>query len=235
MTEIEFLRSQVNDVRQRMASACHVAGRHPSEVLLCGASKARSADTVRLASDLAIDMFGENRVQELTQKLAAGAYQKKPVHFIGNLQTNKVKQVVGKAELIHSVGSAHLLKAIDAEAQKQGIVQPVLLQVNIADELSKGGVSAAELPDLAELAEGLPGVTVHGLMCIPPQTNSESQQRAAFSLLRQLSRQLADQHYATVFMRHLSMGMSGDFEAAIAEGATIVRVGTYLFGERAYP
>ena len=130
------------------------------------------------------------------------------------------------------MGSGHLLLAVAKEAQKQNLVQPVFLEVNIGGEESKSGVAPAELPRLAELAESLPGVTVQGLMCIPPKAGTPAAQRRYFAAMRDLFDRLAAQRFSTVHMRQLSMGMSGDFEAAIAEGATIVRVGTALFGPR---
>lgn len=234
MEERAFLAGQVEAIRARMQAACTAAGRTPGSVLLCAASKTRSAATVALAAGLSIDIFGENRVQELVEKQAAGAYGSTPLHFIGHLQTNKVKQVVGKAALIQSVGSGRLLEAIEQEAAKQKLVQPVLLEVNLGGEESKSGVAPGELPALAELAEALPHIEAQGLMCIPPKADTQADQRRYFAQLRSLFEQLTAQYYSTVRMRHLSMGMSGDFEAAIAEGATIVRVGTALFGPRNY-
>ncbi|GKI15814.1 UPF0001 protein [Oscillospiraceae bacterium] len=232
MDELALLTQRVAAVRERMAAACAAAHRPESSVLLCAASKTQTPATVALAAGLPIDLFGENRVQELVEKRAARAYGQVLLHFIGHLQTNKVKQVVGAAGLIQSVGSGHLLLAVAKEAQKQGLVQPVFLEVNIGGEESKSGVAPAELPRLAELAESLPGVTVQGLMCIPPKAGTPAAQRRYFAAMRDLFDRLAAQRFSTVHMRQLSMGMSGDFEAAIAEGATIVRVGTALFGPR---
>ncbi len=234
MTQPELLAQRVLDVRQRMADACARAGRPEDSVLLCAASKTQDTETVAAAATLPIDLFGENRVQELVEKSAAGAYASLPVHLIGHLQTNKVRQVVGKASLIHSADSQKLLCAIHKEAQKQGIVQPVLLEVNIGGEESKSGIAPGDLPALAEVCQALPGIRVEGLMCIPPKTGCESEQRRFFESLRLAARDLCDRHYPGIEMRHLSMGMSGDFEAAILEGSTIVRVGTAIFGPRNY-
>lgn len=234
MTQPELLAQRVLDVRQRMTDACARAGRREDSVLLCAASKTQDVETVAAAAALPIDLFGENRVQELVEKSAAGAYSPLPVHLIGHLQTNKVRQVVGKAALIHSADSQKLLCAIHKEAQKQGIVQPVLLEVNIGGEESKSGIALHDLTALAESCEALPGVHVQGLMCIPPKTGCETEQRRAFETLRLAARDLAERHYPWIQMRHLSMGMSGDFESAILEGATIIRVGTSIFGARDY-
>ncbi len=235
MTEQETLRANVESIRARMADAARAAGRRPDEVLLCAASKTRSAETVRLAASLPIDLFGENRVQELVEKQAANAYAPKPAHFIGHLQTNKVKQVVG-CDLIQSVDSEHLLSKIAAEAQRRGLVQPILLEVNIGGEESKSGIEPGALWALLEAAAAQPSVQVQGLMTIPPVEEQPGEARRWFAAMRRLFDEAADRWKgdSRVRMEMLSMGMSGDFEQAIAEGATLVRVGTAIFGPRAY-
>ena len=234
MTEPELLRTRVEIVRQRLEDACAKAGRSPSEVILCAASKTQTPATIAQVAQLSIDAFGENRVQELVANRAANSYGSTPLHFIGHLQTNKVKQIVGSACLIQSVDSEKLLRAIDKEAAKQQLVQDILLEVNLAGEENKSGVSPKALPALAELCEQLSGVRVRGLMCVPPRTSDETAQHRAFETLRHLSDNLALRGYDRVQMEHLSMGMSGDFESAIAEGSTIVRIGTAIFGPRNY-
>lgn len=235
MTEQETLRANVASIRARMADAARAAGRRLDEVLLCAASKTRSAETVRLAAPLPIDLFGENRVQELVEKQAANAYAPKPAHFIGHLQTNKVKQVVG-CDLIQSVDSEHLLSKIAAEAQRRGLVQPILLEVNIGGEESKSGIEPGALWALLEAAAAQPSVQVQGLMTIPPVEEQPGEARRWFAAMRRLFDEAADRWKGDgrVRMETLSMGMSGDFEQAIAEGATLVRVGTAIFGPRAY-
>lgn len=235
MTEQETLRVNVESIRARMADAARAAGRRPDEVLLCAASKTRTAETVRLAASLPIDLFGENRVQELVEKQAANAYATKPAHFIGHLQTNKVKQVVG-CDLIQSVDSEHLLSKIAAEAQRRGLVQPILLEVNIGGEESKSGIEPGALWALLEAAAAQPSVQVQGLMTIPPVEEQPGEARRWFAAMRRLFDEAADRWKgdSRVRMEMLSMGMSGDFEQAIAEGATLVRVGTAIFGPRAY-
>ena len=225
----------VDAVREKMAAAMRAAGRKDGSVLLCAASKTQSAQVVRAAAGCAIDLFGENRVQELTEKLAAGAYGAKPVHMIGHLQTNKVKYVVGHAALIHSVDSARLVDAIEKEAAKLGVVQDILLEVNIGAEESKSGVAPCEVRALAEYAAAKPHVLVRGLMAIPPVEEAEGQARRYFAQMKQLFDKLADAHIERAPMEVLSMGMSADFESAILEGATLVRVGTAIFGARSYP
>lgn len=234
MTE-QQLRENVAEVRRRMAEAAVKAGRDPAEILLCAASKTQDADTVRLAAGLDIDLFGENRVQELVAKQAAAAYGEKPLHFIGHLQTNKVRQVVGVASLIQSVDSAHLLNAIQAQAEKKELCQDILLEVNIGGEASKSGVSPEELDALVETAAQMGYVHVCGLMAIPPAQATPVQTRQYFAQIRQLFERLQGQRFENVHMEYLSMGMSGDFESAILEGANLVRVGTSIFGARNYP
>ena len=226
---------RTGQVRRRMEEACRAANRDPATVLLCAASKVQTADTVRAAWGAGIDVFGENRVQELVEKRAAGAYGSTPLHFIGHLQTNKVRQVVGAADLIESVDSEHLLLAVQKEAARQGIVQPVLLQVNIGQEASKGGVAPDGLMELLARADAMENIQVKGLMCIPPKETDPAAQRHWFAAMRGLFDEAAARSWNRNRMEILSMGMSGDFEIAIQEGATLIRVGTAIFGPRAQP
>lgn len=228
------LAENVADIRRRIQAAAARAGRPASEVLLCAASKLHDADTVRLAAQLDIDLFGENHVQELVQKVDAGAYLEKPVHFIGHLQTNKVRQVVGRASLIQSVDSTRLLSALEKEAAKREMVQDILLEINIGGEESKSGIDPDGLPALLEAAASLTHLRVLGLMAVPPVCRDDTQNRAYFAQMRQLFERCAQEAYPQVTMRYLSMGMSGDFENAILEGANLVRVGTAIFGARNY-
>ena len=176
--EIRRMEERVAQVRAEMERACRAAGRAPGEVLLCAASKTQNSETVRAAAALDIDLFGENRVQELCEKYAAGAYSGKPLHFIGHLQTNKVRQVVGRACMIESVGSHRLLECVAAEAQKQGIRQDILVEINIGAEASKSGIAPEELPGLLECAHALPSLRVRGLMSIPPAADAPGAGRA---------------------------------------------------------
>lgn len=236
MTDLhEQLAQRTAEVRRRMDEACRAANRDPVSVKLCAASKVQTADTVRAAWNIGIDVFGENRVQELVEKRAAGAYGTTPLHFIGHLQTNKVRQVVGAVDLIESVDSEHLLLAVQKEAARQGIVQPVLLQVNIGEEASKGGAAPAGLMELLTRADEMENILVKGLMCIPPKETDPAAQRRWFAAMRALFDEAAARSWQRSRMEILSMGMSGDFEAAIQEGATLVRVGTAIFGPRPYP
>lgn len=227
------LSQNIKAVQERIAAAARAAGRDPGEISLCAATKVQTDETIRSAIAGGIRLCGENRVQELAAHLEAGAYAGAEVHFIGHLQTNKVKQVVGKVSLIHSVDSERLLRAVAAQADKLGLVQDILLEVNIAGEQSKGGVSPEELPQLAGLAAGCPHVRLRGLMAIPPVSTLPGANRRYFSEMRNLfvdiMKKMSDNQSV---MDCLSMGMSADYEDAIAEGATLVRVGTALFGPR---
>lgn len=228
----KLLEENVARVRLSMAGALRAAGRAEGGVLLCAASKTQDAVTVRLAAGLDIDLFGENRVQELCEKNAAAAYGGKPLHFIGHLQTNKVKLVVGKAQLIESVGSEKLLRCVAAQAEKCGLVQDLLIEVNIGGEESKSGTAPAQLPALLDTAHSLPSVRVRGLMAIPPAAAVPGASRPYFARMYGLFEAAARQAGGNVSMEYLSMGMSGDFADAILEGANIVRVGTAIFGPR---
>lgn len=221
-------------IRARMAAAAREAGRSPEEILLCAACKTQTVETVRRSAGLDIDLFGENHVQELVEKADAGAYCGKPAHFIGHLQTNKLKKVLGRAALIQSVDSLRLLLAIEKEAARLELVQDVLLEVNIGAEQSKTGIAQEELPALLEAAAAQPHIRVKGLMAIPPVNTDDAQNRAYLARVRQLAQQAEACRYKNVTMNTLSMGMSGDYENAIREGATIVRIGTAIYGVRDY-
>lgn len=228
------LSQHVQAVQTRVTQAALRAGRDPGEITLCAATKVQTDDIIRAAISAGIRVCGENRVQELTAHLAADAYAgAKEVHFIGHLQTNKVKQVVGRVALIQSVDSERLLRAIDVQAEKLGLVQDVLLEINIAGEESKGGCLPQDMPALLDFVPTLRHVRLRGLMAIPPVSPTPGANRPYFSAMRQLfvdikGKMSDNQDDITC----LSMGMSNDFEDAISEGATLVRVGTALFGPR---
>ena len=227
------IQEHVNQVKANIAAAAQAAGRDPDEITLCAATKVQTDDTIRAAIAAGITVCGENRVQELTAHLAADAYRGAQVHFIGHLQTTTVKQVVGKVDLIHSVDSERLLRAIDAQAAKQDLVQDILLEVNIAGEESKGGCTPEEARQLAQLTRELEHDRLRGLMAIPPISPEPGANRPFFAAMRQLFVDIkANMGDNQCNMDCLSMGMSGDYPDAIAEGATLVRVGTALFGPR---
>ena len=227
------LTQNIAAVREKIAAAARAAGRSPEEITLCAATKVQSDATIRAAIAAGIQVCGENRVQELTAHLNADAYSGAQVHFIGHLQTNKLKQVVGKVALIQSVDSLHLLEAIQKQAEKAGCVQDVLLEVNVAAEASKSGCLPEEVPVLAASARSLTHIRLRGLMAIPPVSAGPGDNRIYFHTMYQLfidmKRKMKDNQED---IDCLSMGMSGDYEDAIAEGATLVRVGTALFGLR---
>lgn len=223
----------IQAIRERMDRAAREAGRDPAEILLVGASKMNGAAACREAVAAGIDALGENRVQEMTEKLAQGAYDGAPLHFIGHLQRNKVRQVVGTASLIHSVSSLTLLEEIDRQAEKRDVVQDVLLEVNIGGEESKSGFSPQEIYAAAEEARGFSHVRVLGLMTIPPAEREPHGNLPYFAKVSQLYVDISRNLYDNSF-KYLSMGMSGDFEDAIAAGATMIRVGSAIFGHRRY-
>ena len=224
----------VTAIRAKMDAAAIACGRDPKEIQLCAATKMNDADAVRQAIAAGVDLCGENRVQELVTKQKENAYEGAPVHFIGHLQTNKVKQVVGKVDLIQSVDSLRLLKAIDAEAAKQGIIQDILLEVNVGEEESKSGFNAEEVLPLLEQISEFPHIFVRGLMAIPPISQNSGDNRKYFQKILQLSVDIRAKKYDNVLVNCLSMGMSDDYEDAIACGSTMIRIGTAIFGKRNY-
>ena len=221
-------------IRAEMEAAAYACGRDPKSVQLCAATKMNGADAVRQAIAAGVDCCGENRVQELIQKLAENAYKGAPIHFIGHLQTNKVKQVVGKVDLIQSVDSERLLRAIDKEAAKQGIVQDILLEVNIGEEASKSGFQAEDILPVLDKSAEFPNVCIKGLMAIPPISHNSGENLKFFQKMFQLSVDIRAKKYDNVKVDCLSMGMSGDYPDAIACGSTMIRVGTAIFGARDY-
>lgn len=230
--DAKTIAENVAHIRETMAQAARDAGRAPEDIQLCAATKMNDADAVRAAIAAGVDCCGENRVQELQQKLPQGAYAGKPLHFIGRLQTNKVKYLVGTVDLIESVDRIELLETIDKLAQKRGVVQRILLEVNIAGQESKAGFTADEAAQLAAKMGDYPGVRLCGLMAIPPVSEHPGDNRIFFRQMRQLFVDIKGKTYDNVAMECLSMGMSDDYPDAIAEGSTMIRVGTAIFGAR---
>ena len=226
------LEENIRRVRENIAQAAREVGRDPGEITLVAATKTQSDDTIRAAIAAGITVCGENRVQELAAHLENDAYGLAGLHFIGHLQTNKVKQVVGRVDLIESVDSPRLLEAIDRRAGELGIRQDILIQVNIGREASKGGALPEETEALARQAAGLSNVRLRGLMAIPPIV-AQQERREIFhkmyeiyvDIIQKMGDNKAD-------ISCLSMGMSQDYMDAIREGATLVRVGTGIFGPR---
>ena len=221
-------------IRREMDAAALAAGRDPKSIQLCAATKMNDADAVRQAIAAGVDCCGENRVQELVKKQAENAYEGAPVHFIGHLQTNKVRQVVGKVDLIQSVDSLRLLRAIDAEAKKQGICQDVLLEINVGEEQSKSGFRLDEiLPMMEEIAD-FSNICIKGLMAIPPISENPGDNLHFFQKIYHLSVDIMEKKYDNVMVDCLSMGMSDDYVDAIRSGSTMIRIGTAIFGPRNY-
>ena len=221
-------------IRAQMNEAAIRCGRDPASIQLCAATKMNDAAAVREAIAGGVDCCGENRVQELVQKESEHAYSGAPVHFSGHLQTNKVKQVVGKGDLIQSVDSLRLMEAINKEAARQGIRQDILLEINIGGEVSKSGFSKEDIHPILEQMVKYPNLFVRGLMCIPPISQEPGKNSKFFQEIFNLSVDIKEKKYDNVAVECLSMGMSDDFADAIAAGSTMIRVGTAIFGARNY-
>ena len=231
---METIVRNVQRIREEIRRVALECGRNPEEILLCAASKMNDADRVRVAVEAGVDCCGENRVQELVQKQPLGAYGDKPVHFIGHLQTNKVNKVVGKVRLIQSVDRMELLVALEKCAQKMGVTQDILLEVNIGMEESKSGFTKEEALHVAGEMGNFPHLRLKGLMAIPPLAEVSGGNLGFFAEMRRLAVDIRSKKYDNVSMDCLSMGMSEDFADAIREGSTMIRVGTAIFGARNY-
>ncbi len=228
-----MLKQNYEEVEQKIAEACKKAGRNRDEVTLIAVSKTKPVEMIQEIYDLGQREFGENKVQELTAK-----YEVMPEdihwHLIGHLQTNKVKYIVDKACLIHSVDSLKLAQTISKEAAKKNVTVPILIEVNVAEEESKFGITTEETIALTEQIAALPNLTVKGLMTIAPYVEDPEENRPVFRKLKDLSVDIREKNINNVSMSVLSMGMTNDYEVAIEEGSTHVRVGTGIFGERDY-
>ena len=228
-----MLKDNYEAVKNNIEQACMRSNRDLSEVTLIAVSKTKPVPMLQEIYDAGARDFGENKVQELCQK-----YEELPQdirwHMIGHLQRNKVKQVVGKAALIHSVDSYRLAQEISLQAQKQNITVPILIEVNIAKEESKFGIAKEDTIQLVEEIAELPNLTIKGLMTIAPFVDDPEDNRLYFREIKQLSVDIKNKNIDNVTMDVLSMGMTNDYEVAIEEGATIVRVGTGIFGARNY-
>jgi pyridoxal phosphate enzyme (YggS family) len=221
---IQDIRANLGAVHERVARACERAGRKPEDVLLIAVSKTVEIERIRLAVTAGVRALGENRVQEAKEKVA-GLGRPVPWHLIGSLQTNKARDAVELFDWIHSVDREELARELDRRAHQRERRVKILVQVNVGEEPQKGGVHPAELKGLLESLTALSNLEVRGLMCIPPVAETAEASRPSFKRLREL-RDAAG-------LEHCPMGMSGDFEVAIEEGATMVRVGTAIFGPRA--
>ena len=228
-----MLETQLKEVEAKIQAACDRAGRKREEVTLIAVSKTKPIEMLQEAYDLGVRVFGENKVQEITAK-----YDALPDdihwHMIGHLQTNKVKYIIDKVELIHSVDSLHLAKQIEKEAVKKGVDAQILVQVNIAQEDTKFGIDGPEVMSLVEEISKFPHVHIRGLMTSAPFVANPEENRCYFKKLHKLFVDIREKNIDNVSMDILSMGMTNDYEVAIEEGATMVRVGTGIFGARNY-
>lgn len=228
-----MLRENLHIVEQNIQEACIRAGRKREEVTLIAVSKTKPVEMLQEVYDAGIREFGENKPQELKEK-----YPQLPDdihwHMIGHLQTNKIKYIIEKACMIHSIDSVHLAKAVSEEAVKRGIVMPVLVEVNVAKEDTKFGIMPEDTEAFIRQISQFPGIQVQGLMTIAPFTEQEEENRVHFAALRKLFVDIKEKNIDNVNMCDLSMGMTGDYQTAIEEGATMVRVGTGIFGTRTY-
>jgi len=228
-----MIQENLEQVEEKIQAACRRAGRDRSEVTLIAVSKTKPIKLLQEAINSGQIDFGENKVQELTSK-----YEQLPKHLrwhmIGHLQRNKVKYLVDKVCLIHSVDSLRLAETINREAVKAGVTVPILIEINVADEESKFGVTCEETYALIEAVAKLPNVSIRGLMTIAPFVDNPEENRMIFRELKQLSVDIREKNMNNINVDILSMGMTGDYEVAIEEGATMIRVGTGIFGERNY-
>ena len=230
-TRMADILANLNRVQERVAAAARRAGRSPEEIRLVAVSKTVGAERVREAIAAGAKILGENYVQEAQKKIEAVGHGV-AWHFIGHLQTNKAKIAVRLFDLIHSVDSLSLAEELDKAAKKQGRILPVLLQISLSEETTKFGAKEREIFRMAESLATMEGIRVEGLMTMPPYFEDPEAARPYFGALRELSERLARQKIPRILMKELSMGMSNDFEVAIEEGATLVRVGTAIFGPR---
>ena len=228
-----MVRENLETVEANIRKACANAGRSRDEVTLIAVSKTKPVSMLMEAYDSSIRIFGENKVQEMCDK-----YEQMPKdiqwHMIGHLQRNKVKYIIDKAALIHSVDSLRLAETIQEEAAKHQVVMPILVEVNVAMEETKFGTSLAEAMELVEQISHFPNIRIEGLMTIAPFVEDPEENRKYFRALKKLAVDINNKNIDNVHVRILSMGMTNDYMVAIEEGATMVRVGTGIFGERNY-
>ena len=230
----QLIYDNLSRIREQIDQACFDAGRASADVKLLAVTKTVDAERINAAIHLGVTQIGENRVQEYLKKKDQLDLTNTDVHLIGHLQTNKVRHIVGEVQMIESVDSLRLADAISKRSVELGIVTPVLVEVNIGGEEAKSGVSAEALEDLLCQLSSLDGISVRGLMTIPPILQTEKEKRAIFSKMYQLFVDIRGKKIDNIGMHELSMGMSGDFREAILEGSSIVRIGSALFGDRQY-
>jgi pyridoxal phosphate enzyme (YggS family) len=226
------LEKQIHDVKERIKTAAVSCGRSPDDITLVAVSKTKSPDMVRRAAGAGLTVFGENYIQEARDKIASISLSGLSWHFIGHLQRNKAKYAVKLFDLIHTVDSLKLATELDKQAEKIGKVQDVLIQVNTGMEESKSGIAEKDAMGLARDMSGLRHIKVKGLMTMPPFFDAPEKVTPFFKALNRIRNRIREENIPNIQMSDLSMGMTGDFEAAIKEGATLIRVGTAIFGRR---
>lgn len=226
------MKQRLEQVRERIRKACESCSRDVDSVRLVAVSKTMPADTVQAAIEAGVTILGENYVQEAREKFNALAQYPVSWHFIGHLQSNKAKYAVRLFDLIHTVDSFKLARELDKQARKVDKIQQILVQVNISAEDTKSGISPDEAPGLIAEISQLENLSIRGLMTMPPFFYQPEKVKPFFAALRKLRDHIKEQAIPKVSLEELSMGMTGDFEVAIEEGATLVRIGTAIFGER---
>jgi len=222
----------IKRIRDVIAETAIKSGRKPGDVALVAAAKTQSSDSIRQAVAAGVDFVGENRVQEMLEKRSEGAYAGAPLHFIGSLQSNKVRQIVGVCDLIESVSSPELIKLIGIKAVSLGLVQKVLIEVNIGREPQKSGIIPEQIAEILDLASKTEGIAVLGLMAIPPIFDTNEKNCYYFDAMFQLFVDMSGKKYDNVSVQFLSMGMSDSYVDAIRAGSNMVRIGSAIFGER---
>ena len=234
MEDYGYISENIENIRKNIDAACKRSGRDPKDVLLLAVSKTVDVDRIKVAVDCGLNSLGENRVQEIMEKYEPMGENVK-WHLIGHLQTNKVKYIIDKVELIHSVESIKLAEEINKQAKKHNLVMDVLVEVNMADEESKFGVKPEETEGFIRELALMDNIRVRGLMTVAPNVENGEENRVYFRNMKQLLVDINAKNINNINMDILSMGMTGDYETAVEEGATIVRVGTGIFGKRDYP
>ena len=226
------IKTNIDEIRNKIKKAAELSGRGEEDITLIAVTKTYSPDAINEAIDCGVTDIGENKVQEIVEKFD----KVRPVrwHLIGHLQTNKVKYIIDKVDMIHSVDSQRLMDEIDRQAKKHNIVMKILIQVNISGEESKFGISPDEIEEMLQHAGTLNNVKVCGLMTILPKLDSDISLRLHFVNIKRIYIDISSKKYNNIDMKYLSMGMSGDFELAIEEGSNMVRIGRAIFGERNY-
>lgn len=231
LTDIEY---NYKTICENIEKAAFDSGRAASDIVFLAATKTVDTDRINHAISLGLKYIGENRVQELLSKYDSYDLEHASLHFIGHLQTNKVRQIVGKADLIQSVDSVKLAKEISKESIKRNIVSDILVEINIGDEISKSGISFDETYSLLDEIREIPSIRVKGLMCIPPICENTQENIRYFDNMHKLFIDIKDKKIDNISMDILSMGMSSDYEDAVRHGANMVRIGSSLFGARIY-